>query len=352
MNLQPLLFIIFVSSLTLKFPLLATEISSCQHTALVTSIDTTHTKVALEKEFSITTSKQLSVFLSSNAQITITQWNQPKVWVKLELEGNSLQAACEQLPEGVLISSQFSTVTSLGTSSGTIQLKIPADMQITVQLLQGSLTLSQIQGTIRGNIQEGDISLSDVEGGVELSTQKGNVTCRGGQLEGSITTNAGNVLVNQVKGTFTGAAPNATFSVASPSQVVEASLLPGNVRLKVAEGDVQATTFDANLEVTVGKGAVGSGPQDITLTATHGELTLRVPPQFPMEASLEHVRTTPTGAVCQTSSDFDLGPTPSETSFQHQGKTIRVAQVKKNLGGGNQVTIRVVDGKVNLKKIL
>jgi hypothetical protein len=70
MNLPHLLFLIFVSSLTLRSSLSATEISSCK--ALVTLTDITHTKVTLEKEFSVNTRKQLSVLLSSIAQVTIT----------------------------------------------------------------------------------------------------------------------------------------------------------------------------------------------------------------------------------------------------------------------------------------
>lgn len=316
-------------------------------------------RVTFQKTLPVGAGAKLDVVLSTQAAFTLSGWDRNEVSVQVDMSGPSLEVEARQEAGNVVVLSRYETVTHPMPASGTIQIRVPRSMGVKAQITNGQVSLTGLSGEITVDTQQGNIVGDDLNGKAYLNTNDGFVRLVGGKLESQVTAQGGSVSFEKVRGKLGGAGPAGHFAVDSPNQPVEASITPGLLTLVVAEGDVQASTANARLDVTW-KGDKLTRQRNFLLTAHQGQLVLNLPDGLGVDTFVEQVRSEEIGqdgivdgkTRKKFESEFDLGELPTEREFTHQGKKHKLTRIEKRVNnGGNRLDIRATNAEIAVKKI-
>ncbi|HUP65390.1 MAG TPA: hypothetical protein VM557_08930 [Thermoanaerobaculia bacterium] len=275
-----------------------------------------------------------------------------------------------------------------------LRINVPRRFNLELDTMGGTISVTGVEGSLRGTTLGGDLDLSRLGGQVEMRTHGGNVTLRDSNVDGSVTTMGGRVLmenvVGDVQGTSMGgnvvsrnltrrdgrstgkavvistmggeievadAPAGAELStmggnvhVARAGSFVKARTMGGTIRLDAVDGWIEAKTMGGDIEATM-VGDPQRGDRHVLIDSKGGDIELTVPAGLQMEIDIEVAFTRDSGRNYAIRSDFPLSTTTTpEWDYDH-GTARRYIQGKGKAGSGaHKVTIRTINGDVRLRK--
>ena len=177
-----------------------------------------------------------------------------------------------------------------GSGSGTeahanLRIAVPAGRTVDVYLGAGTITASNVDGTIRLETASGDVESTNMKGSLVVDTGSGGVGVSGMVGALSIDTGSGDVTVSKASGgdllvdTGSGSITGTDLSVAD----LNCDTGSGDIRLRGVKA--------SSLHLDVGSGSVDVGlvadTGDLMVDTGSGNVTLRVPQGFGGDLSIE-----------------------------------------------------------------
>ena len=283
-----------------------------------------------------------------------------------------------------------------GKSHGTVQVDVAKNTKLQFQTATGNVSLTDIEGKVKGHVESGAITLTRGKGKVELVTDKGNVTVTEAASSGFVMTRSGDVVLQDVNGNINAIAPNgkvlvkttsdffkkrtakafaldydqADMEIADAPEGGEFKTRKGNISvlsaqksvgIKTNEGDVKVSAATKGLRASSGKGKVSvqiannnNSTEPIIIEAQGGDVELLVPKNFSANFNISLTQTKNLTTPNQVSSFIDLGTiTPQEIRDVKSkvlfGRETQINRIVKN--AKRLVQIRVINGNVFIRKI-
>jgi len=336
--------------------------------------DTSVRTLAIDRSFALPAGGVVHLDMGVPVELTVSSRPQAHLLVRGQGKGYTAQLTPLSPPEagspqGMRIRlSQEGLPTTQGASSPDasapvqVQLSLPPGSVLRGQIGQGRVVIGKLDGEVFLDAGKADLTLQDGAGKRFITTRQGNITCQGGWFtQAYFSAMMGSIELQNIRGQIDAQAGSGALMVHSPTQPLQASLQNGLTRLRVGEGDVQASVYGGRLDFTwTGKADVQG--QRFDFSARQGELTLRFPDRMGLELNLDQTEseaataapgTAPAGTTPgkKMDSEFALGRLPAAKRLTHQGNRLLVTQGQQRLnGGGNPLMIHAFDSLVYLKK--
>ena len=150
----------------------------------------------------------LEINLRTGAGLSITGWDRDEVRVDTDwTEARCLDARFEvtKTTQGVRVATSYppgTTVITHNCSFG-VEIKVPREFDVRIRSAGGSVAISGVRGTVRGQTGGGKIELADLKGDVQFRTGGGQIHVWDSDLEGHISTGGGQVRFDNVSGGVT-----------------------------------------------------------------------------------------------------------------------------------------------------
>lgn len=203
-------------------------------------------------------------FKTYNGSITVETWDQPQAEVRTIRRGNTNEAV-ESIPIDVVNNAGNLTIEARepqGNTSVELRVKLPRTVgTLSLVTINGNVRISDINGGVEAETVNGNIVLSDVSGAARAVTVNGNVKGELGTIAAErpveFSTTHGNIDIEFQ------ADVNANFRASTNS---------GSIRVDDAFPGVQVTRSRGSARAS---GRIGSGGQDLILSTTNGNITVR-----------------------------------------------------------------------------
>lgn len=286
--------------------------------------------------------------------------------------------------------------TDKGKSHGATQIDVPKNTNLKFQTAIGDVSLTDLEGNVKGHADGGGITLTRGKGKVELATDKGDILVTDTEVSGFVLTRSGNIVLQDVNGDIKGIAPNGKVVVKTTSSFFtkrkakvfaldydnvdldiafapeggEFKLNKGNIVIGEAKKNSVVRTNDGNINVnSVGAGIRAStrkGKISIQIPANNnandpiiienqdGDVELFVSNNFSANFNISLIQTKNLTTANQVTSFIDLGTTAAQESKDAKTNVVygRETQITKTIRSGRRpVHIRVVNGNVYIRKI-
>lgn len=281
-----------------------------------------------------------------------------------------------------------------GKSHDLIQIEVAKNTNLKFQTATGAVSLTDIEGKVKGHVESGAITLTRGNGKVELITEKGNVNVTEAESSGFVMTRSGDVVLQDVNGNIKAIASNgkvlvkttsgfftkrkaraivldydqADMEIADTPEGGEFKTRKGNISvlnalksisIKTNEGDLNVSSLTSGIRASTGKGKVtlqiannNNADEPIIIEAQEGDVELLVPKNFSANFNISLTQTKNLSTPNQVSSFIDLGTiTPQEIrdvkSKELFGREIQINHVVKK--AGRLVQIRVINGNIFIR---
>jgi len=350
-----------------------------------------------EKTLSVSKGGNLTVSLFSG-NISIKTWDKNEVnikiknqdlnYIKISKEGNSVSIITNESEE------------KYRDKSIILFVSIPNEFNIELKTNGGNINIeNNLKGNVKANTSGGDIKVPDIDGKTSLKTSGGNiltgnikgdidVITSGGDIKcgnivgfASITTSGGNIKLGDVENSINArtSGGNITFgkingkaelksaggNIQGESLVngaIELKTAGGNIKLKNGNGKIDAKTAAGNIELRNIKGSVeaktSAGQIDVELTPTTnteselstaaGDILLYIPEnantKIDATVNMQGMWVDENDYSDAISSDFKAASFEKKSNKQQANATY----ILNN--GGSAITIKVVMGKISIKK--
>jgi len=280
-----------------------------------------------------------------------------------------------------------------GKSHGSTLIDVPKSYNLKFETATGSVSLTDVDGKVKGSVKEGAITILRGKGKLEANTQLGDITVTASEASGFVMTKSGNVTLQDVKGNLTGISQNgkvsykttssyftgrkadkfqinydeADIDIASAPEGAEAVVIKGNISIQNALKNIVLQTDEGNLTVLPasmgvraitrkGKAAVQlaqnfNSTEPIIIETKDGDVDLRVPRNFTGSFVITLIQTKNLTTPNKITSFIDLGSVVPQDIIDPKSKLVvnKQTQVNKAIGTSKrQVKIRVVNGNVNI----
>ncbi|MFZ2492111.1 MAG: DUF4097 family beta strand repeat-containing protein [Thermoanaerobaculia bacterium] len=355
-------------------------------TVLVATLAVPALAGTLQKEINASPGETLTVDLRPGGSIEVRAWDKNSVSVEATVSGETGNIKVDRSDGGVAVSHR----TGSGRNSQ-FKIQVPRRFDLDLETNGGSITIENVDGTMKGASRGGALRLSGLRGTLKLSTHGGDITLRDSKVDGSVSTMGGNVLLENVDGTVkassmggnvssrntsTGAggqsavelstmggnvivehAPNgATVStmggnvvVKNAGRAVRAKTMGGNVALTAIDGSLVASTMGGN--VTASIVATSPGSHDVTIESKGGDVEVVLPAGFAMNVEVEIAVTKPSARRYGIESDFPLDVTTTPAAQADDSNARRLIRGHGQSGAGtHKVRIKTMNGDVKLKR--
>jgi hypothetical protein len=353
---------------------------------------------AIRREFNVGAGKRLDIDLKSGGSIEITGESTDTVSVAATIGGRNaadIQVDINQTAEGVEVRSRHVGPERRHYSTNVrLEIKVPSRFDVLIDTMGGAVTITNVEGDIRGKTMGGALNLSNLKGELNLSTMGGNITLKQSNVNGKVSTMGGEVLVEDVTGDVKGSSmggkvqyKNVTNSkgqstgqevkitsmggeinvddapagadvttmggdieIRSAARFVNAKTMGGDIHVGAVDGGIKATTMGGDVSVTM-VGNPDEGQRDVTLTSMGGDITLTVPAGLSMDIYIEVARTRNSGKTPEIVSDFPVQLRETEDWKTEYGTPRKITYGTGQVGGGrNKITIKTINGDVHLKR--
>ncbi|MDJ1505191.1 hypothetical protein [Xanthocytophaga agilis] len=271
-----------------------------------------------------------------------------------------------------------------------LQLALPDSYQLNSQIEKGEVSLSGLNATVDLQIGQGNLSASQLQGYLYATLQEGNCTVSNATLEGRLFTQKGDILLSDVSGMLQASSQNGKvtyqYSSAFLSQKgsdfrqqilsgdLQISSLPVNASFAIDKGNVQIDKAQKNVDLAVKEGnitlgsALGSSvsvvtgkgnitytlsqavsEQNLILVSDQGDITLTLPSDF--EGSLQiHLIQTSTENTSLVS-EWEVGTAQEEIQQGANGQLLAKESHWNKIGTGTiSIYVKATNGKIYLKK--
>lgn len=290
----------------------------------------------------------------------------------------------------------YTKKTDKGKSHGTTQIDVPKNTNLKFQTAIGDVSLTDLEGNIKGHADGGGITLTRGKGKVELATDRGDILVTDTEASGFVLTRSGNIVLQDVNGDVKGIAPNGKVVVKTTANFFtkrnakafaldydnvdldianapaggDFKLRKGNIVIsetkknalvRTEEGNIDAKAVGAGIRASTKKGkisvqiATNNNTNDpIIIENQEGDVELLVPNNFSANFSISLIQTKNLTTLSQLSSFIDLGTITPQEIKDAKTKVVfsRETQVTKTIKNSRRpVQIRVVNGNVYIRKI-
>ncbi|HAK80703.1 MAG TPA: hypothetical protein DCM71_28305 [Runella sp.] len=290
----------------------------------------------------------------------------------------------------------FSKKSDKGKSHGKVLIAVPKNTNLKFQTAIGDVSLTDLEGNVKGHADGGGITLTRGKGKVELTTDRGDILVTDTEASGFVLTRSGNIVLQDVNGDLKGLAPsgkvvvkttsgfftkrnskafaleydNVDLDIASAPEGGEFKLNKGNIVIGEAKKNSVVRTNDGNINVnSVGAGirastrkgkisiqipANNNASEPIIIENQDGDVELLVSNNFSANFNISLIQTKNLTSANQVTSFIDLGTTAAQESKDAKTNVVygRETQITKIIRSGRRpVNIRVVNGNVYIRKI-
>jgi hypothetical protein len=200
----------------------------------------------------------LALDLKTGGKIILTGWDRQEVSVRASLSGRDWRATkvtLEPTAGGARLASEFTASGSSQSSSHVFDIKVPRNYNATISSAGGSVSITGVDGTFRGQTGGGQIDIERANGEVDIRTGGGDVHVSDSRVDGNVSTGGGVVRIEGVTGNIIGASGSGPV-IQSKSSATSVRHENGSTLVAIATGDD---------EVHVG---IGSGKGSGTSTGT------------------------------------------------------------------------------------
>ena len=345
---------------------------------------------SIQRELAAKPGETLEVNLRSGS-IEILGWDRSAVSIDATTAGGSASNV------DVIRTDKGITIEERRAARGNLRhlrITVPRKFNLELDTMGGAISVTGVEGSLRGTTLGGNLDLNRLGGKVEMRTHGGNVTLRDSNVDGSVTTMGGKVLmenvIGDVQGTSMGgnvisrnltrrdgrstgktvvistmggeievddAPAGAELStmggnvhVTRAGNFVKTRTMGGSIRLDSVDGWIEAETMGGDIEATM-VGDPQRGDRHVLIDSKGGDIELTVPAGLEMEIDVEIAFTRDSGRNYSIRSDFPLSTTTTPEWDHGHGTPRRYIQGKGRTGSGtHKVEIRTINGDVRLRK--
>ncbi|MDJ1493704.1 hypothetical protein QNI19_12245 [Cytophagaceae bacterium DM2B3-1] len=281
-----------------------------------------------------------------------------------------------------------------------LQLALPDSYQLSSQIEKGEVSLSGVNATVDLQIGQGNLSASQLQGYLYASLQEGNCTISNATLEGNLFTQKGDILLSDVSGMLQASSQNGKvlyqYSPAFLSQKgsgfrqqillgdLQIGSLPVNASFVLEKGNVHIDQAKKNVDLAVKEGniaissALGSSvsavtekgnitytlssvvsEQNLILVTDQGDIILTLPSGFDgsvqvhlIQTSSENTSSASTlAANTALASEWEMGTVQEEIQQGATGQILAKESHWNRVGSGKiTIYLKATNGKIYLKK--
>ena len=149
----------------------------------------------------------LALDLKTGGKIILTGWDRQEVSVRASLGGRDWRATkvtLEPTAGGVRLASEFTASGGSQSSSHVFEIKVPRSYNATISSAGGSVSITGVDGTFRGQTGGGEINIEKANGEVDIRTGGGDVHVSDSRVDGNVSTGGGVVRIEGVTGNIIG----------------------------------------------------------------------------------------------------------------------------------------------------
>ncbi|MDJ1503569.1 hypothetical protein [Xanthocytophaga agilis] len=276
-----------------------------------------------------------------------------------------------------------------------LQIALPDSYQLSSQIEKGDMSLSELNATVDLQIGQGNLTASQLQGYLYATLQEGNCTVSNATLEGSLFTQKGDILLSDVSGMLQASSQNGKVTYQySPAfltkkgsgfrqQILSGNLqissLPVSASFALEKGNVQIDKAQKNVDLAVKEGNITLGSalgnsvsavtekgnitytlsssvseQKLILIAEQGDIILTLPSGFEgslqihlVQTSSDNTSTTSTSLV----SEWEMGTAQEEIQQGTNGQVLSKEGHWNRVGTGKiTLYLKATNGKIYLKK--
>ena len=283
-----------------------------------------------------------------------------------------------------------------GKAHGSTSVSVPKNFNLKFQTAVGSVSLTDVEGRVKGRVENGGISVIRGNGKMELNTDVGDITVTESEASGFVMTRKGNVILQDIKGALTGVSQNGKVTVKTTANYfagrkptrfqlnydqadidiaaapeggdfvvskgnISSRAVQKSITMKTDEGNLTVAPASTGVRVNTRKGKVSvqvaanaNSTEPIIMEAQDGDADLLVPFNFAGNFVITLIQTKNLTGRHIVNSFIDLGTIKTEEIMDPKTKVLisRITQVSRVIRNGKQpVRIRVVNGNVNIKRI-
>ena len=336
----------------------------------------------------------LKLDLESGGSVTVETGGSSSIQVTVENSEESTPRCrinIEPTEGGLRVHTYFEEDDRSQTSHLKIHAVVPSRYNIEVDSMGGGLSVTGLEGTIRGRTMGGELNLSNLTGELELVTMGGNITLTDSDVDGEVSTMGGTVLRDSVTGDVQGKsmggnvtyrnvvntanpedsvgdevfidsmggaidvkdAPNGArvktmggdVNIESAAEFVDATTMGGSIGIGEVNGSVKAVTMAGEVDVKV----IGAGGT-VDLSSNSGDIILHLPAGFSARFEIELAYTRNSTRNYRIDSDFAMQTEDSPDWDYSRGTARRYIYGNGTVAGGEHlVKIKTINGNVTIK---
>lgn len=289
----------------------------------------------------------------------------------------------------------FTNKQDKGKSHGTAKIEVAKNTNLRFQTAIGNVTLTDVEGKVKGHVENGAITLTRGTGKVELVTETGDVSVIEAGSSGFVISRSGNVILQDVSGDLKGIAPKGKVSFKTTSNFftkktaskfalnydqadIEIANAPEggdfrakkgditvfnsqkNITMYTEEGNLKVSSLGMGVRASTRKGKISlqiatnnNAEEPIIIEAQDGDVELIVGNNFKGNFSISLSQTKNFTTPYQVVSFLELGTITPQEIRDTKTKVLygREFQINQVIGKGKRpVQIRVLNGNLYIRK--
>jgi len=352
---------------------------------------------SIEKEFTVSPGKKLTVDLKTGGTLRITGWDKDVVHVKGSIRGvdaDACRVEAVEEPGGVRLSSSYEGHRRNFNSNLSFEIHVPAKFDLDLETMGGGITIDGVEGTSEGKTMGGPLDLTRLKGSVDLTTMGGRISLTNSNVDGRVKTMGGEVLVEDVTGGVKASsqggrviqrnvsqrsgegirkevnvetmggdidvddAPEGTdvhtmggdIHIKKATKFARAKTMGGAIEIDAIDGGVDAVTMGGGVNVTM-VGDPEKGERGVNIESMGGDVSLTVPAGLSMDVEITLAYTRDRGEDYRIVSDFDVKQEQTKEWDREHGSPRKYIYGTGSVAGGkNRVRIKTINGNIYLKK--
>jgi beta-lactamase regulating signal transducer with metallopeptidase domain/DUF4097 and DUF4098 domain-containing protein YvlB len=365
----------------------------------------------IERTVDAGSGETLELELKTGGDVRIEGWDRSQVRVRARLAGSNWRDTRIEIARtgsGVLVVSEPTQSRENFSTSHDFEIMVPLRYDVRLESAGGGITITQVEGTFRGETGGGDLRLSRIRGEARLSTGGGDIEVSDSDLEGRVRTGGGRVRFSRVTGGIRGSSGSGpviyseteTDRKGDLSQVkisgdritvtegsagvlhirkaggdivldgapngLDAETGGGDVRIGASRGMVSVSTGGGDITIGPVAGSVRAGTgagevritiveasgqsQSVEVTAGVGDVVIDWPAGVPARFELETAYTRNFGRRTRIDTGLSLDREETESWDASYGTPRRYVRARGQVGqGGGVVSVRTVNGDITIR---
>jgi DUF4097 and DUF4098 domain-containing protein YvlB len=232
----------------------------------------------IERDFRTLHGKTLTLTIPTGGNVDISGWNRNLVSVRVVLDGADgvdCKVAFQEHAGDLTITSRYAGKRENYNASLRFIIKVPHQYNVNLQSNGGDVLIENVEGTFTGTTAHGVLNLRGVNAKADLTTGNGAVSVRGSRINGSVKTLHGYVIATNVSGNMRASSfgNNQADQFASAGPIVISN---NEVSIRSTGGDVEVQRAPNGTDVNTRKGNIHikSADRYVKAQTTRGDITI------------------------------------------------------------------------------